>query len=297
MYDVIVIGAGPAGISASLYAKRSNMNVLVLYNGESNLEKATEIENYYGFVDGISGKELYENGIKQAKNLGVEIRNEEVLYLEKKQENFKVNTADNEYLSKTVIIATGNKKLKPNIKGIEEFDGKGISYCAICDGFFYRGKNVAIIGSGNYAVSEANDLINLTNNITILSNGKKAPEIRADNVNTNEKVIKEIRGEKRVEVVEFMDNTVLKTDGIFIAEGVAGSTEFAKKLGILTQSNKIKINEKMETNIPGIYACGDCTGGLLQVSKSVYEGTIAGLEAIKYLKKSINDSVTKSNII
>ena len=148
MYDVIVIGAGPAGISASLYAKRSNMNVLVLYNGESNLEKATEIENYYGFVDGISGKELYENGIKQAKNLGVEIRNEEVLYLEKKQENFKVNTADNEYLSKTVIIATGNKKLKPNIKGIEEFDGKGISYCAICDGFFYRNKNVAIIGNG-----------------------------------------------------------------------------------------------------------------------------------------------------
>lgn len=288
MYDVIIIGAGPAGISASLYTKRGNLKTLVIYNDISSLEKAEKIDNYYGFDNGISAKKLYYNGIRQAQNLGVEVKNEEVLRIEVIDNTIKVKTINSEYNSKVLILATGNKKNSPNIKGIKEFEGRGISYCAICDGFFYRGKNVAIIGSGNYAVSEANDLINLTNNITILSNGKKAPEIRADNVNTNEKVIKEIRGEKRVEEVEFIDNTVLKIEGIFIAEGVAGSIEFAQKLGVLTQNNKIKINEKMETNIPGIYACGDCTGGLLQVSKSVYEGTIAGLEAIKYLKNCKN---------
>lgn len=285
MYDVIIIGAGPAGISASLYTQRGNLKTLVIYSDMSSLEKAEKIDNYYGFENGISAKELYYNGIRQAQNLGVEVKNEEVIRIELIDNKINIKTISNEYNSKVLILATGNKKNSPNIKGIKEFEGRGISYCAICDGFFYRGKNVAVIGSGNYAISEVNDLINLTNNITILTNGNKSPEIRADNVNTNEKIIKEIRGNKRVEEVEFMDNTTIKTDGIFIAEGIAGSLEFAKKLGILTENNKIKVNEKMETNIPGIYACGDCTGGLLQVSKSVYEGTIAGLEAIKYLKK------------
>lgn len=105
-------------------------------------------------------------------------------------------------------------------------------------------------------------------------------------MNINEKQIKEIRGEGKVEEIEFTDNSKLKADGVFVAEGVAGSSEFAKKLGIITKNNKIIVNEKMETNVPGIYACGDCTGGLLQISKAVYEGTIAGLETIKYLREN-----------
>ena len=282
MYDVIVIGAGPAGISASLYAKRSNMNVLVLYNGESNLEKATEIENYYGFVDGISGKELYENGIKQAKNLGVEIRNEEVLYLEKKQENFKVNTADNEYLSKTVIIATGNKKLKPNIKGIEEFDGKGISYCAICDGFFYRNKNVVVIGNGKFAISEAEDLKNIAQNVKILTDGLDMKSESEFEVIT--KKISEIKGDSKVRQIEFEDGEILDIDGIFVALGEAGGSDFAKKLGVITKGDSISVNEYMATNIEGLFSCGNVTGGLLQVCKAVYEGAEAGLSAIKYIK-------------
>ena len=126
MYDVIIIGAGPAGISASLYAKRAGLNVLVLYHGESNLEKATEIDNYYGFENGIDGISLYNNGIKQAKNLGIYVKDEEVLHIAK-QENFNVRSINGEYESKTVIIATGNKKLRPNVKGVLEFEGKGIS--------------------------------------------------------------------------------------------------------------------------------------------------------------------------
>ena len=284
MYDVIIIGAGPAGISASLYTKRGNLNTLVIYNDISSLEKSEKIENYYGFENGITGEELYNKGIMQAKNLGVDIKNEEVIKIEIDNEGFSIITSNKKYNSKVIILATGNKKNTPNIKGIKEFEGKGVSYCAICDGFFYRNKNVAVIGSGNYAISETNDLINITNKINILTNGKVAPDIRSENIEITDKEIKEIKGKERVEEIEFEDNTRLKIDGIFIAEGVAGSLEFAKKLGILTSNNEIIVNEKMETNIPGIFACGDCIGGLLQISKSVYDGAIAGLEAINYLK-------------
>lgn len=147
MYDVIVIGAGPAGISASLYAKRANLKVLILYHGETALEKAEMIDNYYGFPGGITGKELYESGIKQAEELEIEIEETEVIQLENLGKTFNVKTTDKIYETKSIILSTGNKKLKPNIPGINKFEGKGISYCAICDAFFYRKKNVAIIGN------------------------------------------------------------------------------------------------------------------------------------------------------
>lgn len=281
MYDVIILGAGPAGISASLYTKRANLKTLILYNDKSGLEKASLIENYYGFKNGITGEELYNTGIEQAKNIGVEVLKEEVVKIENNIEHFNVVTTSNEYQAKNLILATGNKKNRPKIKGIEKFEGKGVSYCAICDGFFYRNRSVAVLGSGNYAIAETNELINIADNITILTNGKKAPEFRADNVKVDTKEIEEIEGTDKVEEVKFKDGTTIKTDGIFVAEGVAGSSEFAKKLGIITQKDKIVVNENMETNVKGIYACGDCTGGLLQVSKAVYEGAKAGLEVIK----------------
>ena len=280
MYDVIILGAGPAGISASLYTKRANLETLILYNDKSGLEKASLIENYYGFKNGISGKELYETGIEQAKNIGVEVKKEEVVKIENNIEYFNVVTNTNQYKAKNLILATGNKKNKPKIKGIEKFEGKGVSYCAICDGFFYRNRSVSVLGSGNYAVAETNELINIADNITILTNGEKAPEFRADNVTIDTKEIEEINGENKVEEIKFKDGSTLKTDGIFVAQGVAGSSEFAKKLGIMTNKDKIIVNENMETNIKGIYACGDCTGGLLQVSKAVYEGAKAGLQVI-----------------
>ncbi len=286
MYDCLIIGAGPAGVSASLYTRRANLKTLIIYNDKSNLEKTEKIENFYGFANGIDGKSLYKEGIKQAKNIGVEVINEEVLKIEISNNYFKIFTTKNEYMARTVILATGNKKNTPNIKGIKEFEGKGISYCAICDGFFYRGKEVCVIGSGNYAISETNDLINLAKKVTILTNGKNPPDIRSENVDINKKEIEAIEGNEKVEDVRFKDNTKIKTEGIFIAEGIAGSVEFAKKLGIIMKNNKIVVNEKMQTNIKGIYACGDCTGGLLQISKSVYEGTIAGLQVIDYIKNN-----------
>lgn len=285
MYDVIIIGAGPAGITASLYTQRGNLKTLVLYNEKSGLEKAAHIENYYGFENGISGETLYKIGIEQAKNIGVDVIKEEVTKIENNIDYFKIVTPKGEYTSKVLILSTGNKKNKPKIKGIEKFEGKGVSYCAICDGFFFRNRSISVIGSGNYAVSETNELINIANDITILTNGEKAPEIRADNVNIDTKKIEEIIGENKVEGVKFKDGTEIQTDGIFIAQGVAGSADFAKKLGIITNKDNIVVNANMETNVKGIFACGDCTGGLLQVSKAVYEGAKAGLQAIKYIRK------------
>ena len=282
MYDVIIIGAGPAGISAGIYAKRANLNVLILYHGISNLEKATMIENYYGFENGISGEDLYNAGINQAKNLGIEVKNEEVLNIEKINENFEITTTENKYEGSTCVLATGNKKLKPNIKGVDEFDGKGISYCAICDGFFYRKKNVVVIGNGKYAVSEAEDLKNIVNNITILTNGLEL--LTETTFEVNNKKIKEIKGDTRVRQIEFEDETNLEIDGIFVALGEAGGSDFAKKLGVLTQNDNIIVDKNMKTNIDGLYSCGNSTGGLLQVAKAVHEGAEAGLAIVSYLK-------------
>lgn len=201
MYDVIIIGAGPAGISASLYTIRGNLKTLVIYKEKSALEKTPKIENYYGFENGIKGEELYKTGIEQAKNLGVEILEEEVTNLQidfietdKKQSEqiFKVETLNNEFQAKSIILATGNKKNKPNIDRIDEYEGRGISYCAVCDGFFYRNKNVAVIGNGDYAISEAMDLQNIAKSIKILTNGKQIPEYRAENVDIINKEIKEV---------------------------------------------------------------------------------------------------------
>ena len=285
MYDVIIIGAGPAGISAGIYAKRAGLNVLILYYGEANLEKACKIENYYGFENGIDGKTLYNTGLEQAKNLKIELKNEEVLSIEKLNEEFKINTLNMEYKSKAVIIATGNKKLRPDIEGIKEFEGRGISYCAICDGFFFKNKNVAVIGNGNFALSEAEDLQNVVNNVKILSNGLEIKENRSFEVD-NKKINKIVGDERGVRGIEFEDGSKIDVDGIFIALGEAGGSDFAKKLGVIIddKTSIIKVDENMQTNIKGLYACGNITGGLMQISKAVYEGSIAGLAVAEYLK-------------
>lgn len=280
-YDVIIIGAGPAGISAGLYTKRANKKTLIIYNNESSLEKATKIENYYGFENGISGEELYKRGIEQAKNLGINVKKEEVIKIDKIKDIFEVKTVNENYTAKNVVLATGNKKNKPDIKNIEKFDGKGVSYCAICDGFFYRGKDVVVIGNGNYAIAETNDLINIVNHVTILTNGKKIPEFRAENVDIENRKAVAIEGNDNVEAVELDDGTKLKTDGVFVAQGVAGSTDFARKIGALVKNEKIVVNEKMQTTVKGLYACGDCIGGTLQVAKAVNDGMIAGIDIIK----------------
>ena len=281
MYDVVIIGGGPAGISAGLYAKRAELKVLILYYGKSNLEQAHKIDNYYGFPSGISGLELYKKGIEQAERLGIDVRQVQVIGVENFGEHFNVKTVKGNFETKSIIISTGNKKNKPNISGIKEFEGKGISYCAICDSFFFKNKNVAVIGNKEFAISEANELSNVVNKVTILTNGLEAPECAYD---VNIKKIKEVRGDTKVNKVVFEDDSYLDIDGIFIALGEAGASDFAKTLGLFLDGENIKVNDNMETNIKGVYACGNITGGLLQINKAVYEGAKAGLSAINYIR-------------
>jgi len=289
MYDSIIIGSGPAGITASIYMARANLKVLVISKNESTLDKADKIENYYGFAEPISGKVLKENGIKQAKNLGVEILEKEVIAIKYSDNNcYEVVVANQsiqeKYLAKTIVLATGVSRSKDKIKGIEEFEGRGISYCAICDAAFFRNKNVAVLGNGDYAIGEIEELLPVVQSVTMITNGQEPVEYRIDKVEINTKKIKEFRGDIKIQEIEFEDNTKQNIDGIFIAQGVASSVDFAKKLGARIENNYIVVNEKMETTVPNIYACGDCTGGLLQISKAVYQGTQAGLEIIKELK-------------
>ncbi len=299
-YDLIIIGAGPAGISASLYAKRANLNVAVIYSGESQLDKAHKIDNYYGFPEGITGPDLYKNGIQQAKNLDIEVIEAEVTHIEMlappPQTQYSVKAGDKELTAPAIILATGNKKLRPAIEGIIDFEGKGVSYCAVCDGFFYRKKNVAVIGNGTFAVAEASHLAHIAESVTILTDGKDDAEVKAaveadSSISAkikidSRKVTKVIPNEENTKVggVTFADGETLSLDGVFVALGSAGAADFAKKLGLMLKGDSIAANEKMATNAPGIFSCGNANGGLLQVCKAVYEGGVAGLSAVDYIR-------------
>ena len=286
IYDVIIIGSGPAGISASLYCKRANLETLIISKGIGTLDKVSGIENYYGLPDTISGKEIQEIGEGQAQKLGIEIKKEEVVQIDY-DNNYIVKTLNNIYETKTVILATGSSRKQENIKGIKEFEGKGISYCATCDGFLYKGKDVAVLGSKEYALHEIEELLPLAKNVIMLTNGQDPIEKRIGEIEIEKRRIREFRGIDSIEEIEFEDNTKKKIDGVFIAIGTASSSDLAKKLGvILDDKENIKVDNEMKTNLKGFYACGDCTGGVLQIAKAVYEGMIAGMSSIKYIKEN-----------
>lgn len=285
LYDVIIIGSGPAGISASLYTKRAGLETLIVSKGIGTLNKVEKIENYYG-TPNISGKEIQKIGEEQAKSLNIEIKNEEVMQIDY-DKNFIVKTLNHEYETKAIIIATGSNRKVANIKGIKEFEGKGVSYCATCDGFFYKGKDVAVLGSKEYALHEAQNLLPIAKSVTMLTNGEQPVEKRREGIEIEENKIRELRGTNSIKEIEFEDNTTKKIDGLFVALGTASSSDLARKLGIiLDEKNNIKVDSKMETNIKGVYACGDCTGGILQISKAVYEGMTAGMSVIQLLKST-----------
>lgn len=282
MTDVIVIGAGPAGISAALYALRSNLSVLVIYKDMGALSKAHSIDNYYG-TGPVDGATLQQKGLDSVKSLGAKIINTEVLGI-RLTEGFTITTSDGIYISKTVIIATGSSRNAPSIPGIKEYTGKGISFCAICDGFFYRGKDVYVLGKDIYAMNEARELIKNVNSVTILTNGEKVEEDNFKDFHIINKKIKAFEGERRLKDIVFDDGETLPASGVFVAWGSAGAFSLAKKVGAETDNDKIVVNSKMETNIPGLFAAGDCTGGLYQVVKAAHEGAVAGLSASEYLR-------------
>lgn len=285
MKKAIIIGSGPAGISAALYLKRGNIDVTVISKGIGALEKAEKIENFYG-TEPVSGIELYNRGIESAKKLGIEFISEQVVSLNF-DENFKpiVDTEKNSYKADAVLLAMGVSRRSANIKGLKEFEGKGVSYCAVCDAFFYRNKDVAVLGNGEYALHEASVLAQTSKSVTILSNGLDMETDLPENIGYINKKIISVNGENTVQSVTFDDGETLEISGIFVALGIAGSVDLARKVGVEVSDNKIAVNENMQTNIPFIFAAGDCIGGVLQVSKAVSDGARAGLSMINFLKK------------
>ena len=282
MKKLIIIGSGPAGVSAALYAKRANVDVEVISLAKSSLIIAHKIDNYYG--SNLSGPELFEKGLSQLQEFNIPLHKEEVIAIEWNGD-FIITTDKNTYEAGSVILATGAYRNAPAIRNIKNYEGKGLSYCATCDGFFYRKKRVVVLGNSTYATHEAEYLSNLTSELTILTNGKEVEDDKLNQFNVITTKVKELVGEEHIEKIIFADDSEIEVDGMFVAEGVAGSADLARKLGVLVdQNNKIEVNENMMTNIPGLYAVGDATKGILQVSKAVYEGALAGTDVIKYLK-------------
>ncbi len=287
--EILIIGAGPAGISAAMYARRAGMDVTVVANGMGALEKAGKIENYYGSEAPISGRELYERGVQGAKTLGVNFVQDEVVYLgmDESLTGLEIHLAGGKVLkSKAVILAAGSTRNTPKIKGLKELEGRGVSYCAICDGFFYRKKKVAVLGAGDYAGSEAQVLSPLAGELHIFTDGKEPSFKPVEGAVIHTEKVGEIIGEEKVSGIRLTNGEEIQLDGVFVAYGTAGSGDLAKKTGaIISPQGYIKVDENMATNIPGLYAAGDCTGGLLQVSKAVYDGARAGLAAVKYIRR------------
>ena len=284
LFDVIIIGMGPAGISAALYVKRAGMSCLIIGKDGGALEKAEKIENYYGLEKVISGSELIEIGKKQAKNLGAELISAEAVGINW-DGNYKIETTAGDFSSKAVILAVGSPRNKAKIEGINDFEGMGVSYCAVCDAFFYRNKTVAVLGNGEYANHEIKELLPTSAKVYLFTDGKE-PESVPENVEAVTLKIKKLYGDGKLQGVEFENGEKIEIDGLFVALGTAGAADFAKKIGAETENNRITVDEKMKTNIPGLFAAGDCIGGVLQVSVAVGEGAKAAMSAIEFVRKN-----------
>ena len=280
MSNVIIVGGGPAGVSAALYTVRAGMDTTLVYNGVGALAKAHAIENYYGFALPVSGEALAMCGLEQARRLGVRLVEAEVTGLAF-EEKLTVSTAADTYAADFVILATGSPRTAPRIPGLSENEGKGVSYCAVCDAFFHRGKPVAVLGEGEYALHEIRALLPVVRSVTLVTGGKEPLIQVPEDVRLDTREIAAIEDAGEGLRIRFTSGGVLPVSGVFVAYGVAGSAELARKVGALTEGNRILVDPTMATNIPGLYAAGDCTGGMLQVAKAVYEGALAGTAVIQ----------------
>ena len=300
-YDIINVGAGPGGLTAGIYAGRQGTKNLILDRGLAGGigREVPEMENYPGF-DNISGLELIEKMKAQAiKNCELH-ENENVLDITKNDDDFTVKTDKDSYSSKSIILATGSSHRQLNAKGEEEFKGKGVSYCATCDGFFFQGRDIIMVGGGNSALQEALYLNNLGANVTLVH---RRDEFRAQKHLQNQikenginviynAVVEEIKGDMLVESVVLKDTqtgelTDLPVSGIFISVGYIPHTELAEQLGvILDESGHIIIDTEQKTNIEHVYAIGDVCVGLKQWVVACGEGAVAATSAYHDLNGS-----------
>ena len=299
MYDTIIIGAGPAGMTAALYAARSNLKVALIEGGlpGGQMNNTSDIENYPGYAN-ISGPELAEKMFEPLENLGVEHLYGFVKNIEDHGDVKKVITDDEEFETRTVIVATGSKHRLLGVPGEEELNSRGVSYCAVCDGAFFRDQDLLVVGGGDSAVEEAIFLTQFAKSVTIVHRRDelRAQKVLQDRAFANDKinfiwdsVVKEIKGENRVEsvVIENVKTgqvTEQAFGGVFIYVGLDPVSDFVQELQIRDQAGWIVTDDHMKTSVAGVFAVGDVRQkNLRQVTTAVGDGAIAGQEAYKYI--------------
>ncbi len=300
-YDVIVIGAGPGGLTAGLYASRANLSVLILdrgiYGGQMN--NTAEVENYPGFKS-ILGPDLAEKMYQGATQFGAEYAYGSVEKVEVNGDLKQVITDSETYEAPVVIIATGSQYRKLGVEGEVEYAGRGVSYCAVCDGAFFKDQPLAVIGGGDSAVEEGVYLAKLASNVNIIHRRDqlRAQKILQERAFANDKidftwdtVVTKINGDgQKVTSVSTHNKKMgedgeLKVNGVFIYVGVIPLSEPFKELGITDEQGWIKTDELMQTSLPGVYAIGDVRAKeLRQITTAVGDGSIAGQQAFNYLE-------------
>ncbi len=301
IYEVVIIGGGPAGLTAGLYTSRSRFNTLLIEIGLLGGQMTTTevIENYPGFPQGINGDELSRLMEEQAKRFGLEVVSQEVVEVKLEGERKVVKTDESTYLCEALIICTGNEYRKLGIPGEKEFTGKGVSYCATCDGAFFKDSQVVVVGGGDSALTEALYLTKFAKELTIIHrrDALRGTKIYQERVFTNPKikllwnsVIQEIKGDSIVRSiliknVKTGEITELHTEGVFLFVGLSPRTQFLKGLVNLDEAGYIITDENGETSVKGIFAAGDCRKKLLrQVATAVGDGATAAFAAEKYLE-------------
>ncbi len=298
-YDIIIIGAGPAGATAALYAARYGMRTAFFDTVDpvSQLSLAPKVENYPGFEG--TGFELLEKMKNQAIKFGAQYKFEKVLKLKKENGKFVVITENDVYRAISLIIATGGKHRELGVEGEKEFLGRGVSYCATCDGHFFKGKKVIVVGGGNSAVEDALYLKDLGCDVILVH---RRDELRAEKALQDElfkknipviwnSVVRKIEGSDRVERVILLnrvtnEETVLDVDGVFISVGMRPATDIVMDLGVERDSaGYIKVDKKQRTNVEGVFAAGDCCDNpLKQIVTACGDGAIAATSAYEFVK-------------
>ena len=297
MYDIIIIGGGPAGLSAGIYTSRLGAKTLLLekLTPGGQITLSSEIENYPGVCEVKSGLEFMACWPEQAKKFGCEIVSEEAKELRRENGEWKIKTTKNEYSSKAVIVATGSTPKKAGFKGEEEFTGRGVSYCAVCDGFFYKDKIVAVIGGGDTALEEALYLSKIAKKVYLIHRRDKfraAPSTQKKVFNTSNieiiynETVKKIVGKEFVEGIIISSNREIKVDGVFVFVGMKVNNELVKDLVELNEWGEVKVNLNMQTSCEGLFAAGDIReNSVKQVVAAAGDGSIAGINAVKFVEK------------
>lgn len=304
LYDVIIIGGGPAGLSAGLYTSRNKLNTLLIEKGliGGNINEAEKVDNYPGFPKGIGGMELTALMHEQASLYGTEVIYDNVLDI-KIADNVKtVTTSQGDFSAKALIITGGSERQKLNVPGEKEFSGKGVSYCATCDGPFFRDKRVAVVGGGNAALYEALHIAKFASKVTIIHRRDqlRATPVVQDKVFSEPKieiiwnsVVKEVQGEIFVNKLKLADvksnkESFLEIDGVFVAIGLVPNTSYLKDIVPLNDKGYIIVNNKMETGVPGIFAAGDIReNSIRQVIAAAGDGAVAAISAANYIENQV----------